>query len=81
MDPFDVAVIGAGHNGLACAALLAKTGLRVAVFERADRIGGATASDRDIWPGYTISSASYVCSLLDPWLVETLDLRAHGYDP
>ncbi len=80
MDPFDVAVIGAGHNGLACAALLAKSGLRVGVFERADRLGGATVSERDVWPGYTLSTASYVCSLLDPWLVESLDLRSHGYD-
>ncbi len=31
-----------------------------------------------MWPGYTVSTASYVCSLLDPWLVEALDLRSHG---
>ncbi len=80
MDTFDVAVVGAGHNGLACAALLAKSGLRVGVFERRDRIGGATVSERDVWPGYTVSAASYVVSLLDPWLIDTLNLRAHGYD-
>jgi len=80
MDTFDVAVVGAGHNGLACAALLGKSGLRVAVFERRDRIGGAAVSEHDVWPGYTVSAASYVVSLLDPWLIETLDLRAHGYD-
>ncbi len=79
MKSFDVAIIGSGHNGLACAALLAKAGLRVVVCERSDRLGGATVSDTDVWPGYTISAASYVCSLLDPWLVKELDLTKHGY--
>ena len=80
MKAYDVALIGAGHNGLACAALLAKGGARVGVFERCEQLGGAAVSDRDVWPGYTISAASYVCSLLDPWLVEELDLRMHGYE-
>jgi phytoene dehydrogenase-like protein len=71
-------VIGAGHNGLACAALLAKAGYSVAVFERSHKIGGAAVTERDIWPGYALSTASYVCSLLDPWLIEQLDLRSHG---
>ena len=79
MKSFDVAIIGSGHNGLACAALLAKAGLRVVVCERLDRLGGATVSDTDLWPGYTVSAASYVCSLLDPWLVSELDLGSHGY--
>ena len=75
---YDAVVIGAGHNGLACAALLAKAGLSVAVFERRHVIGGAAVSETDVWPGYTLSTASYVCSLLDPWLVEHLDLRSRG---
>jgi phytoene dehydrogenase-like protein len=75
---YDAVIVGAGHNGLACAALLAKAGLRVAVFERRAAIGGAAVSETDIWPGYTLSTASYVCSLLDPWLVDELDLRARG---
>ena len=77
---YDVAIIGAGHNGLACAALLAKAGRSVAVFERRTPIGGAAVSETNVWPGYTLSAASYVCSLLDPWLVETLDLHAHGLE-
>jgi phytoene dehydrogenase-like protein len=80
MKTYDVAVVGAGHNGLACAALLAKRGFSAIVIERAEQIGGAAVSRRDLWPGYTISAASYVCSLLDPWLVKELDLRAHGYE-
>ena len=75
---YDAVVIGAGHNGLACAALLAKAGRTVGVFERRDAIGGAAVSETDVWPGYTLSTASYVCSLLDPWLVEELSLRDRG---
>lgn len=74
----DAAVIGGGHNGLACAALLAKAGLSVAVFERREQLGGAAVSEAT-WPGYTVSTASYVCTLLDPWLIAELDLHAHGY--
>ncbi len=80
METYDAIVIGAGHNGLACAALLAKAGRSVAVFERSHQIGGATVTDRDQWPGYALSAASYVCSLLDPWLVDELRLRSHGFD-
>jgi phytoene dehydrogenase-like protein len=78
MHIYDAAIVGAGHNGLACAALLAKAGLSVAVFERSERIGGAAVSE-PAWDGYTVSSASYVCSLLDPWLIKELDLSRHGY--
>jgi phytoene dehydrogenase-like protein len=77
-ESYDVVVVGAGHNGLACAALVAKAGYSVAVFERNAVIGGAAVSDADVWPGYTVSAASYVCSLLDPWLVGELDLAARG---
>jgi len=75
---YDVVVIGAGHNGLACAALLAKAGRTVAVFERREVVGGTAVSETNVWPGYTLSTASYVCSLLDPWLVDELDLRERG---
>jgi phytoene dehydrogenase-like protein len=75
---YDAVIVGAGHNGLACAALLARAGHSVAVFERRAAIGGAAVSETDVWPGYTVSTASYVCSLLDPWLVDELDLHSHG---
>src|SRR5438270_1777681 len=78
MQAYDVAVVGAGHNGLACAALLAKAGLSVAVFERNERVGGAAVSEA-LWNGYTVSAASYVCTLLDPWLISELELEGHGY--
>lgn len=75
---YDAIVIGGGHNGLACAALLGKAGLKVAVFEQSPRLGGAAVSESP-WPGYTVSSASYVCTLLDPWIIRELDLQNHGY--
>ncbi len=58
--------------------MLAKAGLSVAVFERRAAIGGAAVSEANIWPGYTLSTASYVCSLLDPVLVDELELCARG---
>jgi phytoene dehydrogenase-like protein len=57
---------------------LAKAGRSVAVFERRRTVGGAAVSETDVWRGYTLSTASYVCSLLDPWLVEELELRERG---
>jgi phytoene dehydrogenase-like protein len=76
---YDVVVVGGGHNGLACGAILAKSGLSVAIFERSECLGGTAVSER-VWSGYTLSTASYVCTLLDPWLIHELDLHAYGYD-
>ena len=74
----DVVIVGGGHNGLACAAYLAKAGLDVLVLERRDVLGGAAVTEEP-WPGYRISSASYVISLLPPRIVRELDLERHGY--
>ncbi|MGH2607139.1 MAG: phytoene desaturase family protein, partial [Anaerolineales bacterium] len=49
--PFDVAVIGAGPNSLVSAAYLAKAGLRVAVLERGENLGGAAATF-EVHPGF-----------------------------
>jgi phytoene dehydrogenase-like protein len=76
---YDAIVIGAGHNGLVAAAYLARAGQRVLVIERRDILGGAAVSE-NVWPGWTVSTASYVCSLLDPQIVDDLALRKHGYD-
>lgn len=77
-QPYDAIVVGAGHNGLVAAAYLARAGLQVCVVERSEVIGGATISEA-VWPGWTVSAASYVCSLLAPRIVDELDLPAHGY--
>lgn len=77
-ERYAVAVVGGGHNGLVAAAYCARAGLRTILLERRDVIGGATLS-QPVWPGYTVSVASYVCSLLDPQIVADLELAAHGY--
>jgi phytoene dehydrogenase-like protein len=74
----DVIVVGGGHNGLACAAYLARAGLDVLVLERREVLGGAAVTEEP-WPGYRISSASYVVSLMPPRIVSELRLKRFGY--
>lgn len=75
----DVVVVGGGHNGLACAAYLARAGLDVLVLERRDVLGGAAVTEEP-WPGYRVSSAAYVVSLMPPRIVDELRLKRHGYE-
>ncbi len=77
MKTYDAIVIGAGHNGLCNAAYLAKAGLDVLVLERNPHIGGASVS-RELYPGWTYSNCSYVCSLLRPEISRDLELARHG---
>ena len=75
----DVIVIGAGHNGLVAAAYLARAGLRVLVVERRDLVGGACVTE-EVWPGYRVSTAAYLCGLLQPKIIRDLDLARFGYE-
>jgi phytoene dehydrogenase-like protein len=79
MSDRDVVIVGGGHNGLTCAAYLAKAGLDVLVVERREILGGAAATE-ETWPGYRVSSASYVVSLMPPRIVDELELKRFGYD-
>ncbi len=77
MSQYDVLVLGAGHNGLATAAFLAKGGLRVLCLEKNDYIGGAAVS-RTLYKDWIYSNCSYVCSLLRPEVFRALELERHG---
>jgi phytoene dehydrogenase-like protein len=74
---YDTCIIGGGHNGLVCAAYLARAGQRVVVLERQDLVGGA-ALTREVFPGFKFSVFSYVVSLLRPEIIRDLDLPRHG---
>jgi phytoene dehydrogenase-like protein len=74
----DAVVIGGGHNGLVAAAYLARNGLDTLVCERRDVIGGASVSEHPFGPGYTVTSLSYVLSLLPPEITRDLGLDRHG---
>lgn len=79
---YDAVVVGAGHNGLVCAAYLARAGLKVVVAERSDRVGGACVTE-ELFEGFRISTASYSLSLLQPEIVAELglDLDIRPKDP
>jgi phytoene dehydrogenase-like protein len=79
MNAYDVIVIGAGHNGLVTAAYLARAGRRVLVLERRELVGGACVTE-EIWPGFKVSTAAYVNSLLRPEIIRDLELKKHGFE-
>ncbi len=76
---YDAIIIGGGHNGLICAAYLAKAGRRVKVLEKRHVLGGAAVSD-EVYPGFRYSVCSYVVSLLRPQIIRDLDLPRHGLE-
>ena len=74
---FDAIIIGAGHNGLICAAYLAKAGLKILVVEANEQVGGA-AITREFSPGYSVSACAHLLYLLHPQIISDLSLSKHG---
>src|SRR5690606_31024311 len=76
MTWFDTVVIGGGHNGLVCAATLAKSGRKVLVLEAEGGIGGAARTE-EFFPGFRVSTA-HLLNRLHPDVVKALELEKHG---
>jgi phytoene dehydrogenase-like protein len=73
----DVIVIGAGHNGLACAWKLAQAGRKVTVLEARDEVGGAAAT-REFAPGHRVSACAHLLRAFPAELMAAMNLPAHG---
>ncbi|MUN29216.1 phytoene desaturase family protein [Sulfuracidifex metallicus] len=74
---YDALIIGGGHNGLVASFYLARRGLKVAVLERREIVGGASVTE-ELWPGIRISTGAYVLSLLRPRIINEMNLPENG---
>jgi phytoene dehydrogenase-like protein len=75
---YDAIVVGGGHNGLVTAGYLARAGWKILVLERRALVGGACVTE-EVFPGYRVSTAAYLVSLLQEKVVRDLELRRFGY--
>jgi phytoene dehydrogenase-like protein len=75
---YDIIIVGGGHNGLVTAAYLARAGRRVLVLERRELVGGCSVTE-EVWPGYKVSTAAYLSSLMQERIISDLELERFGY--
>ena len=74
----NVVIVGGGHNGLVAAGYLGRAGLKVEVVERREVVGGAVVTE-EWFPGYQISTCSYVCHILQKKVIDDLEMRRFGF--
>jgi len=77
-DSYHAIIVGGGHNGLVTAAYLAGAGRKVLVLEARELVGGCAVTE-EIWPGYRVSTASYLSSLMQEKVIRDLELARFGY--
>src|SRR4051812_5697243 len=77
-EKWDTIIIGAGHNALVTAAYLARARQKVLVLERRGLVGGCVVTE-ELWPGFKVSTASYVNSLFRSEIIRDLELKRHGF--
>jgi phytoene dehydrogenase-like protein len=73
-DKYDAIVVGGGHNGLVCSALLARSGKQVLVLEANHQVGGAAVT-REFAPGYSVSACAHLLYNLQPSVTKDLKLN------
>ena len=78
MKKYDAIIVGGGHNGLVTSAYLARAGRRVVVLEKRELVGGCCVTE-EIWPGFKVSTAAYLTSLLQERVIRDLELERYGY--
>lgn len=78
-NKYDAIIVGGGHNGLTTAGYLGKAGFKTLVLERRPVVGGAVVTE-EICPGYSISTISYVVSLLQEKIIKDLELKKNGFE-